>query len=73
MKGGDYILNTKAKVFGVLGLLVLSLAVVAGSAFAKQDDNGVRPGWGWGDKNHTHSGPPGGPSVFPGPSVHPSN
>ncbi|HEX9437512.1 MAG TPA: hypothetical protein VGA16_10200 [Candidatus Limnocylindria bacterium] len=25
--------------------------------------SGVRPGWGCGDKNHTHSGPPGNPGA----------
>ena len=28
---------------------------------------GVRPGWGCGDKNHTHSGPPGRPAASPPP------
>jgi len=28
---------------------------------------GVRPGWGCGDKNHTHSGPPGRPDATPPP------
>lgn len=28
---------------------------------------GVRPGWGCGDKNHTHSGPPGRPGANPPP------
>jgi hypothetical protein len=28
---------------------------------------GARPGWGCGDKNHTHSGPPGRPGATPPP------
>jgi hypothetical protein len=28
---------------------------------------GVRPGWGCGDNNHTHSGPPGRPGASPPP------
>jgi hypothetical protein len=28
---------------------------------------GVRPGWGCGDENHTHSGPPGRPGASPPP------
>lgn len=28
---------------------------------------GTRPGWGCGDKNHTHSGPPGRPGASPPP------
>ncbi len=53
------------------GLLAASLALVAGSALAKGGNTGVHPGWGWGDNNNTHTGPPG-TSVFPGPSVHPT-
>lgn len=63
-------MNIKTKVFAVLGLAVFSLSLVTASVFAQQN-NSSRPGWGWGDPNHTHTGPPGGPSVFPGPSVHP--
>jgi hypothetical protein len=29
--------------------------------------SGARPGWGCGDKNHTHSGPPGRPADAPRP------
>lgn len=44
----------------ILGLF----AALAGSTFAKPQ-GGTRPGWGFGDKNHEHTGPPGGPSVHP--------
>lgn len=40
----------------VVGLVVVS-SVTATSAFASTDD--TRPGWGNGDKNHVHVGPPG--------------
>jgi hypothetical protein len=29
--------------------------------------SGARPGWGCGDTNHTHSGPPGRPDATPPP------
>lgn len=63
-------MGIKTKLFSILGLIVMSLAIVTGNALAKKNDDGTRPGWGWGDKNHTHTGPPG-HSVFPGPSVLP--
>jgi hypothetical protein len=52
----------KARVLIVIGLVVFSLALVAGNAFAKNTSD--KPGWGWGDTNHEHQGPPG-QSVFP--------
>jgi hypothetical protein len=30
--------------------------------------SGTRPGWGCGDTNHTHSGPPGRPDATPPPA-----
>ena len=39
-----------------------------GPAAAPQDGSaGARPGWGCGDTNHTHSGPPGRPNATPPP------
>ena|SRR5437762_7440546 len=32
---------------------------------------GARPGWGCGDTNHTHSGPPGRPNATPPPNCKP--
>lgn len=56
---------------GSFKVLVLGVAVVAATALmvgnvlaAKPEDNS-RPGWGFGDENHDHTGPPGGPSVHP--------
>jgi hypothetical protein len=41
-------------------------------AGAPQDSTtGARPGWGCGDTNHTHSGPPGRPSATPPPNCKP--
>ena len=47
-------------------------ARAATPAGAPQDSTtGARPGWGCGDTNHTHSGPPGRPSATPPPNCKP--
>lgn len=63
-------MNIKAKIIAVFAAVAITLSVTASAAMAKKNDDGMRPGWGWGDKNHQHTGPKG-HSVFPGPSVHP--
>ena len=55
------VLNMRLIVVSIIALA--AFAVMASGAFAQNDD-GTRPGWGFGDKNHTHTGPP-------GHSVHP--
>lgn len=49
----------------IAGMMLAAFILLAGATFAKPS-NGTRPGWGLGDANHTHTGPPGGPSVHPG-------
>lgn len=61
----------KARILIVIGLVVFSLALVAGNAFAKNSGSD-KPGWGFGDKNHEHQGPPG-QSVFPHENEHEVN
>ena len=39
----------------------------APAAAPSDSTTGARPGWGCGDKNHTHSGPPGRPGATPPP------
>jgi len=39
----------------------------APAAAPHDSTTGARPGWGCGDKNHTHSGPPGRPGATPPP------
>lgn len=56
---------TKFKVFLALAFFVAGSIVVTGSTLARGNDSDDKPGWGWGDKNHNHLGPPGGPSVHP--------
>ncbi len=36
-----------------------------GQALGQSGTSGTRPGWGCGDENHVHTGPPGGPSSTP--------
>jgi hypothetical protein len=54
-----------ARMLIVFGILAASVAFVANAALAKNDE-GTRPGWGYGDQNHDHTGPP-------GQSVNPTN
>jgi hypothetical protein len=50
-KAGRFAVVTPPSISLLLGTSLSSRAI-AGS-------NGSRPGWGWGDKNHFHRGPPG--------------
>lgn len=60
-EGGEkYMLKSvKTRVAIIASLIVLSLALVGGTALAAKPSGDTRPGNGWGDKNHTHTGPPG--------------
>ncbi|MBI3486026.1 hypothetical protein HY025_03705 [Candidatus Daviesbacteria bacterium] len=49
------------RLLAVTALLIAVFAIMASRAFA---EGGTVPGWGYGDKNHVHTGPPG-QSVFP--------
>jgi hypothetical protein len=42
-----------------LGLVAGATLAVAGTAAAANNPGNTRPGWGYGDKNHVHTGPPG--------------
>jgi len=69
--GGDILKARSLRKISVITLLTLSLATSAayGVASAKQNQgNGKpkRPGWGKGDKNHDHTGPPGSTNCKPG-------
>ncbi len=55
-------------IFTIATLLIAGTAVVAN---AQNGNNGQKPGWGFGDKNHVHTGPPGlSVSVHPTGSSH---
>lgn len=49
---------TKQRIFMVLTLAVISVLSVH-SAYAAKPADDTRPGWGLGDPNHVHLGPPG--------------
>jgi hypothetical protein len=57
-------MNKLSKILIVLAIFVVGAVMVVQSVLAKPQD-GTRPGWGFGDQNHVHTGPPGGPSVHP--------
>lgn len=42
----------------ISAIVALSFIVLSTGVLAKQTDN-TRPGWGFGDQNHVHTGPPG--------------
>ena len=48
-----------------VGLIALAIFATLGVRTFAKNDGGTRPGWGNGDKNHEHTGPPG-QSVRPG-------
>lgn len=48
----------------VMSVIAAAAVFMATTALAANNDDGSRPGWGYGDKNHVHTGPP-------GQSVHP--
>jgi hypothetical protein len=50
----------------ILGLAAVAALAVGGTAVAAGNSGNTKPGWGYGDKNHVHTGPP-------GQSVHPNN
>jgi hypothetical protein len=63
VRKGVRLLNKKLRIAVIIAVLAVSTVAVP-SALAKSND--PKPGWGYGDKNHVHVGPP-------GQSVHPDN
>lgn len=57
------------RIFVVVATVVVSGVLLSQTALAQGNSNNNRPGWGHGDKNHHHSGPPG-HSVHPGQGDH---
>jgi hypothetical protein len=52
------------RIIMVVMILALSFVVLSTDALAKSNNGTTKPGWGFGDVNHIHTGPP-------GQSVHP--
>jgi hypothetical protein len=46
------------RIVAVAAIAMAVFALMGVNAFAKTD-GGTRPGWGYGDQNHEHTGPPG--------------
>jgi hypothetical protein len=42
-----------------LAAIAAAAVMMVQAAFAAPANTGVRPGWGFGDENHVHTGPPG--------------
>lgn len=55
-----------ARTILIITALLISFMMIATSALAVRPVGNTRPGWGFGDTNHIHTGPP-------GQSVNPSN
>ncbi|MDP3941664.1 MAG: hypothetical protein Q8Q49_05140 [bacterium] len=47
------------RLFVVLATAAAAIIMVTQAALAQGNPGGTRPGWGYGDNNHTHTGPPG--------------
>lgn len=58
-------MTTKFRLLAASGALVAGAVLMANLAFAQGNSGDTKPGWGFGDDNHVHTGPPG-QSVHPG-------
>lgn len=50
--------------FLVVLTTVFAIGLTMVNVVSAKEKSDSRPGWGWGDRNHTHTGPPGN-STFP--------
>jgi hypothetical protein len=50
-------LNFRA--FVIMTVIAAAIITMATSALAAGKSGTTKPGWGYGDKNHVHTGPPG--------------
>lgn len=58
----DMTLNFRVAIIATI--IATSFALASYAVYAQGNSSGSRPGWGFGDTNHVHTGPP-------GSSVHP--
>ena len=58
-------MNRKTRFLTIAGI-AFALLIFVNTATAAKPEGNLRPGWGYGDNNHVHTGPP-------GQSVRPSN
>jgi len=54
----------KTKIGIIVGAFAIAGILFASASVANAKNDSPKPGWGYGDKNHVHTGPP-------GQSVHP--
>jgi hypothetical protein len=66
LKGGELFMTKNFRAILMIAVVVIAGITVASTALAKGNSGDTKPGWGYGDKNHVHTGPP-------GQSVHPGN
>jgi hypothetical protein len=60
MKGGELMMVLSLRNIIVMTVLAASAVFITTSALAAPGNSGeTKPGWGNGDKNHVHTGPPG--------------
>ena len=45
--------------FAILSIIAAAIVLFTSVALAKGNTSNTRPGWGFGDENHIHTGPPG--------------
>jgi hypothetical protein len=43
----------------IVAIAAIAVVMVAQAALAAGNSGSTKPGWGYGDKNHVHTGPPG--------------
>ena len=58
-KGGEQSMVLSVRTYMVMAAVAVAAVMMIQSAFAAPDPNGTKPGWGYGDNNHVHTGPPG--------------
>lgn len=67
-------LALNVRILTAFSILLITLFFVVQAAFAAPGNSGTtKPGWGFGDKNHIHVGPPGQSVIVQNNSVHVEN
>lgn len=47
------------RALSIAAVAAIAVVMVAQAAMAAGNSGSTKPGWGYGDKNHAHTGPPG--------------
>jgi hypothetical protein len=59
LKGGCHMMKNIGMKAGVAVVALAITAATATAVMAAKPSGETKPGWGYGDKNHVHTGPPG--------------